>query len=485
MAKNDNLQDFLIDVANAIRNKKGTTALINPQDFSAEIASISGSYPDLNQKPILNTSNTTSQTAQADETIDGTINLHKVSKTGALADTIQDSTHRTVTDTEKQTWNNKSDFNGSFNSLTDVPQASTGVAGIIQVATDNEAETGTNTTKAVNPKQLKTAIDGLGSVFTLKGSVANVEALPSTGNEIGDVYYVVSENVGYIWLNDGTTNRWEQLGLPIDLSGYVQFTDIINTLNSTASDKPLSAMQGKVLNDQLNSLSTQLGIANTNISTLETKALVKPTTAPSNFELVGIDSLNSQTMVGLGDKLVVKNNKINLSDETITTLGFAESERQKSQTDGAIVHKKEIAGVEHVETIYDMSSSNANINKGYTSGISGNTTIQNLNFSKYKRLKIYSRDYWGTVGIGEIDFSVVSKYGNFYSGMAIVGNRYYNDNNDDVFTEMVFFHRYKVNSSKTTFNLIVEKRMWTIQPSCSGEIINDTDNIVYKIEGVY
>ena len=42
MAKNNNLQDFLIDVANAIRNKKGTTALINPQDFSAEIASISG-----------------------------------------------------------------------------------------------------------------------------------------------------------------------------------------------------------------------------------------------------------------------------------------------------------------------------------------------------------------------------------------------------------------------------------------------------------
>lgn len=37
MAKNDNLKDFLTDVANAIRNKKGTTALINPQDFSNEI----------------------------------------------------------------------------------------------------------------------------------------------------------------------------------------------------------------------------------------------------------------------------------------------------------------------------------------------------------------------------------------------------------------------------------------------------------------
>lgn len=40
MAKNDNLTDFLTDVANAIREKKGTTDKINPQDFSAEIASI-------------------------------------------------------------------------------------------------------------------------------------------------------------------------------------------------------------------------------------------------------------------------------------------------------------------------------------------------------------------------------------------------------------------------------------------------------------
>jgi hypothetical protein len=30
MAKNDNLQDFLTDVADAIREKKGTTDKINP-----------------------------------------------------------------------------------------------------------------------------------------------------------------------------------------------------------------------------------------------------------------------------------------------------------------------------------------------------------------------------------------------------------------------------------------------------------------------
>ena len=40
MAKNDNLKDFLTDVADAIREKKGTTDKINPQDFSDEIKGI-------------------------------------------------------------------------------------------------------------------------------------------------------------------------------------------------------------------------------------------------------------------------------------------------------------------------------------------------------------------------------------------------------------------------------------------------------------
>ena len=41
MAKNDNLQDFLTDVANSIRTKTGTTDPINAQDFSDKILSIS------------------------------------------------------------------------------------------------------------------------------------------------------------------------------------------------------------------------------------------------------------------------------------------------------------------------------------------------------------------------------------------------------------------------------------------------------------
>lgn len=40
MAKNNNLTDFLTDIATVIRAKKGTSDLINPQDFSDEIAKL-------------------------------------------------------------------------------------------------------------------------------------------------------------------------------------------------------------------------------------------------------------------------------------------------------------------------------------------------------------------------------------------------------------------------------------------------------------
>ena len=40
MAKNNNLTDFLTDLADGIRAKKGTTGTINPQNFRSEIESI-------------------------------------------------------------------------------------------------------------------------------------------------------------------------------------------------------------------------------------------------------------------------------------------------------------------------------------------------------------------------------------------------------------------------------------------------------------
>ena len=64
--------------------------------------------------------NVQSDWSQSDNTADDFIK-NKPSIPTALSDLTDDSTHRVVTDTEKSTWNGKSDFSGSYNDLTDKP----------------------------------------------------------------------------------------------------------------------------------------------------------------------------------------------------------------------------------------------------------------------------------------------------------------------------------------------------------------------------
>ena len=44
MAKNNNLTDFLTDIANVIRDRTGTNELVNPQDFSSKIQQFNTLY---------------------------------------------------------------------------------------------------------------------------------------------------------------------------------------------------------------------------------------------------------------------------------------------------------------------------------------------------------------------------------------------------------------------------------------------------------
>lgn len=105
------------------------------------------------------------------------------------------------------------------------------------------------------------------------------------------------------------------------------------------------------------------------------KALVTPMTAPSNFELVGIDSSNSQTMVELGDRFVVdvENDEINLSDETIKTLDFSESERLKTLN---------LFNPKNLNRITSLSSISTNVGDNLiqvsSDGNYGNTRVQYL-----------------------------------------------------------------------------------------------------------
>lgn len=68
----------------------------------------SGNYNDLTNKPTLFSGDYDDLT-------------NKPNIPDALSELSEDSTHRTVTDTEKTAWNGKSDFSGSYNDLTDKP----------------------------------------------------------------------------------------------------------------------------------------------------------------------------------------------------------------------------------------------------------------------------------------------------------------------------------------------------------------------------
>lgn len=73
---------------------------------------------------------------------------------------------------------------------------------------------------------LKDQIDSLGVLFTYKGEVATIQDLPLTDNVPGDVYYVDSEQSGYVWLEKSGVYQWEQFGPAIDLSEYAKQEDL-------------------------------------------------------------------------------------------------------------------------------------------------------------------------------------------------------------------------------------------------------------------
>lgn len=116
--------------------------------------------------------------------------------------------------------------------------------------------------RKINNKALTSDINltpsdiGIGNVFTLKGSVAIIADLPQTGNQIGDVYYVESEEVGYIWLEKSNILQWEQLGLPIDLSNYYNKTETDTLLN----DKQDNLVFNTAYNPSTNKVATMSDI---------------------------------------------------------------------------------------------------------------------------------------------------------------------------------------------------------------------------------
>ena len=105
-----------------------------------------------------------------------------------------------------QTTYNKTDLGG----VSDVK------VGTTSVVTNTIATLGTMAGEATTSYYTKSELDGkLSGAMHFKGTVATVAALPSSGQEVGDMYNVTATGANYAW--DGSA--WDKLSENIDLSG--------------------------------------------------------------------------------------------------------------------------------------------------------------------------------------------------------------------------------------------------------------------------
>ena len=129
-----------------------------------------------------------------------------IAKSGKLSDATTDSTHRTVTDTEKATWNAAA--------AKEIPTKTSDLT--------NDGENGTDKFATESYVNQKTS-----QIYRYKGSVGTYDDLPTT-HDVGDVYNVVAAygdypaGTNFAW--NGT--EWDALGGSIDLSAYVEESEL-------------------------------------------------------------------------------------------------------------------------------------------------------------------------------------------------------------------------------------------------------------------
>ena len=92
-----------------------------------------------------------------------------------LSQLSSDSSHRTVTDTEKDTWNNKSDFSGSYTDLTNKPS----------IPTVSASVSSSSTTTAASSSAVKQAYD------------LAATAMPKSGGTFTGTIYAGNNNQSY------------------------------------------------------------------------------------------------------------------------------------------------------------------------------------------------------------------------------------------------------------------------------------------------
>lgn len=167
-------------------------------------------YNDLKNKPTIPSAQIQSDWEQTD-TSKADFIKNKPSIPDDLADLNDDASHRTVTDTEKATWNGKSDFSGSYADLTDKPENANTFQGTI--AEWNQLTTAEK--KAYDHASIPDSLDGN---VTFPASKVMLNSGDSVEEKIGNMRMVK------LWENPNPSEAFAAQDITgLSMSGYDLF----------------------------------------------------------------------------------------------------------------------------------------------------------------------------------------------------------------------------------------------------------------------
>jgi hypothetical protein len=179
-----------------------------------------------------------------------------------------------------------------------------------QAALDLKADSATTLAGyGITDAYTKTEVDSkMVAAFHYKGNVATVGALPSSGNEVGDVYNVTSTGANYAW--DG--ENWDKLSETIDLTPFLTITDAAATYETISN---VSTLSGRV--------TTVEG----KVTALEGKALTEKQIVTQDEALIPSGDVATWTITHtLGTDVEVTIKEVATGEEIIADLTFSNNQ---------------------------------------------------------------------------------------------------------------------------------------------------------------